>query len=268
VLAVTVALYALNPGSGQAMYRNPLNILQSALLAGREPLHAVVFVSWSMWHEILFYGLFAVMIGAPRIGVPLFALWIAACAVIGWGGVPTPWPNYFTRFVNVLFALGVLSALALERFRIPAPRWLLAAGALIFVGAGIDVDLSHDAHESLSNALFGLGSAMALLGAVEAERGGRLKAPGWLVLLGGASYAIYLTHMLTLPILAKLARRFGLVDALPPWAGFVALTAAAVLAGVAVHLAVERPIVEGARRLFGGAPRRMPAGAAADNSPS
>ena len=53
VLAFTSAGYFLNPGTGEPLYRDPANLIQSAILIGIEPFDSVVFVSWSMWHEVL-----------------------------------------------------------------------------------------------------------------------------------------------------------------------------------------------------------------------
>lgn len=238
VMAVTVALYFAVPSAGEAIYRDPWIILQSALLVGWEPLDAVVFVSWTMWHEILFYSLCALVIASPRIGVPAFALWIAASAVVTLSGFQAPWPTYWTMFLNVLFALGVGAAVILEKHRVPMPRLVLALGALIFFGTGIwsnHVTLS----DPVSNSLFGIGATLALLGGVQSERDGHLRAPRWMVTLGAASFAIYLTHMLSLTALAKLSVRLHLPTLVPAPVAYLGLVLGATLAGIVIHYLVE-----------------------------
>jgi len=242
VLAVTAALYFAVPSAGEAIYRDPWMILQSALLLGWEPLNAVVFVSWTMWHEVLFYALCALVIAAPRVGVVAFGIWIAASAIVTLSGFKAPWPTYWTMFVNVLFALGVGASVILERHRVPFPRLTLALGAVIFFGTGL-VSNNVELAEPVTNSLFGLGATLALLGGVQSERDGHLRAPQWLVTLGAASFAIYLTHMLSLTALAKIAAFLRLPDFVPAPLGYAGLVVGATLAGVAIHFLVERHLM-------------------------
>jgi peptidoglycan/LPS O-acetylase OafA/YrhL len=250
VLGVTVAIAFAIPTLGQAFYRDPATILQSALLIGREPLNAVVFVSWSMWHEIIFYALCALVIGLPRIGIAAFVVWTLACAVQPFVGFAPPWPEYMTRFINVLFSFGVGSALLLQHRTIPHPRIVLALGAALFLGTGLVSDYAAPLPEWSTRLLFGLGAALALLGGVEAERSGLLSAPRWLVGLGAASFSIYLTHILTLTFVAKAAAQFGLPRFIPAPIGFLVLSLSAVLAGVAVHRLMELRITKVAADLW------------------
>jgi peptidoglycan/LPS O-acetylase OafA/YrhL len=184
------------------------------------------------------------------LGVAAFVLWIIACVVLQFVNAAPPWPEYMTRFINLLFAFGVGSALILQSYRLPAPWLILGSGALLFFGTGLVLDYGPDIPEWSSRALFGVGSALALLGAVELERSGRLRAPRVLSVLGAASFSIYLTHMIVLPILAKLAVRLGLTHWVPAPIAFVGLASLAIAAGVVVHFVVEARLVK-TRRLLG-----------------
>lgn len=84
---------------------------------------------------------------------------------------------------------------------------------------------------------------MALLGAIELERSGRLSTPSWLQVLGAASFSIYLTHILTLTFIAKAAVALHLTNWVPEPVAFLGLAAGAVLAGVAAHYLVERRVI-------------------------
>jgi exopolysaccharide production protein ExoZ len=250
VLAVTVALAFAIPGLGQAFYRDPATILQSVLLAGKEPLRAVVFVSWSMWHEIVFYAFCALVIGFPRLGIPAFILWILACAIQPFVGFAPPWPEYITRFINLLFAFGAGAALLLQHWTIPRPRLVLVLGVALFLGTGLVMDYNPVLPEWLTRVFYGLGAALALVGGVEAERSGLLTAPKWLVALGAASYSIYLTHILTLTFVAKLAAKLHVPAFLPAPVGFAVLALSAVLVGLAVHHLLERRLTRAAGQLW------------------
>ena len=122
---------------------------------------------------------------------------------------------------------------------------------MAFLGVG----LAEDAH--LVRALgilphlgYGLASTGIVLGLAEAERQGRLAAPYALTRLGGASYSIYLTHLLSIGVAWQALLASGVASHLPGWAAFVALVAAGVAAGMAMSMAIEQPIISLARKLL------------------
>lgn len=236
VLAVTVLIAWRIPTLGQSFYRDPAVILQSAALVGQDPMHAVVFVSWTLWHEMVFYAFCALVIAWPRLGVPAFLVWMLACA-------SQALPTYVFEFINILFGMGVMTALALQRWTIPRPGVFVAVGIVLFFGTGLVVDYTDLLPEWTTRFLFGLGSALGLAGAVELERSRGLSAPGVMRVLGAASYSIYLTHILTLTFLAKSAVALHLTRILPPLVAFVGLAAGAILVGIAVHYTIERRVL-------------------------
>ena len=248
VLLVTLALSFLT-GEGEAGVRNPSLVLQSALLIGANPLDAVVFVSWTLWHEILFYGLCLLAILRPAIGIPAFLAWTISSAVIPLAGFDVPWPRYLTSYMNTLFAYGVASSALLAHARIPAPRLVLAAGAMIFVGTGLYNTYVSEIQRELEITLYGVGSAIALLGAVEAERSSLLTVPRIAALMGQASFSIYLTHMLALAVVAKVSAMIGLPKVLPTFAAFGLLAIAAIVGGLAAHFWLEKPIIAMTKRV-------------------
>ena len=80
-----------------------------------------------------------------------------------------------------------------------------------------------------------------LLGAALLERRSRLTIPRWLVLLGDASYSIYLIHFMVFSTIARFA--FTHWSHLPvPIGGWMLLfILLGVGAGIVTHYAVERP---------------------------
>jgi peptidoglycan/LPS O-acetylase OafA/YrhL len=99
-------------------------------------------------------------------------------------------------------------------------------------------------------AAFGAPSALIVYGAVSLEMQGRLKPPGWLVIIGDWSYALYLSHLL---VLSGLVRVW--VSVLPdfgPMASLAFLIVSVVLciavAGAGFRL-LEFPALKATRRL-------------------
>ena len=99
-------------------------------------------------------------------------------------------------------------------------------------------DIGHTAR-TLS---FGIAATAAVIGLAALEWRGRLRAPRWLSFLGDASYAIYLVHIVALPVITRLMMAAGLNTLLPPFAGYAVLVASAVAAGSLAHVMVERPL--------------------------
>ena len=145
---------------------------------------------------------------------------------------------FYTDPIILEFAMGVVIAKLWTSgvtLRGEVSLLLMLAGFLfLYLSAGSDVPR-----------IIGLGipSAMIVAGTMlpERRRDGRSFKP--LALLGDASYSIYLSQIITLPVTAKLWSLAGL-----GWAGsngpafLVAGLIAAAASGIAIYLIVERPL--------------------------
>lgn len=60
------------------------------------------------------------------------------------------------------------------------------------------------------------------------------------LLLGGASYSLYLVHPFALIPIDKVARHFGLLEGVMLWPVLVLSIAAMALAGIVLHLTLEK----------------------------
>ena len=245
-LAATLLLLLAFPSLGTQQTREWDSILGSIVLLGIEPVHAVVFVSWTLFHEVLFYGLFAVGIFHRGLGIALFLAWMVACLFSATAAVE---PIYPLRFINILFLAGMACALVLQRSNVPGSGLLAVAGAAIFAATAWDDVFGGHLSRAAQIVGYGSGSALGLVAVVALERAGRLHMPVWAILVGQASYAIYLTHMLTMPFIAKALRAAGLTS-LPGFLVFPLLVLSAVVAGVVIHRLVEKPLLSHSRRLL------------------
>ncbi|MFP7213928.1 acyltransferase family protein [Xanthomonas hortorum pv. gardneri] len=96
--------------------------------------------------------------------------------------------------------------------------------------------------------LLGLAIAGTLVGLVRAEWRGWLRIGPILLLLGNASYAIYLVHMPLVSLVARTTRRLGPLATWP--VNLLLSVSAALLLGVVYHLCYERIALRHARRLL------------------
>lgn len=231
-------------------------------------------VAWTLSHEMLFYLLFALLLPLPRLGCMVLTLWLGLCAITGLasglGGVTPVFPARFLLSpYNVLFGFGMLTALlVLKTLRNPhfgrhfGPGWSrrLPKAALTVGGIGYLAMIAMDAQLSQEAQIlgYGLSSMLLIFGATRLELAGRLPVPGWLRLLGEASYAIYLTHPMAI-IAATIVLRALHLHELPAMLWLPLLTLSGILGGLLFHLLVEKPLRAALRRRKGPVPDLKPA---------
>ena len=235
VLAGMVALGA----AGIGVLPTPGVLLSSVLLFGPDNYATVVAVAWTLYHEIVFYAVFAAWIVSVRLGQIVTLAWlalIATTAIFGASAVPA----YLAAPINLAFGLGV-AAWRVSRY--PLPTWLAVAGAAGFAMVAVDTVTTRLLPEVGRELAFGATAALTIAALVALERRRAIAVPRLLLALGAASYTIYLTHFPILSLLAKVAVATGLVGRVPPALGFVATVALTVGLGYAFHRLVERPLL-------------------------
>jgi peptidoglycan/LPS O-acetylase OafA/YrhL len=91
---------------------------------------------------------------------------------------------------------------------------------------------------------FGLFAGIAAAGFMLYEKQKPLRIPSFLTFLGEASYSIYLIHYAALSVSAKIAHRLWLQHPVPIWIPAGILLVFAVTSGIALHIFVERPLLQ------------------------
>ena len=200
----------------------------------------VLFVGWTLNYEMAFYLLFALALFLPaRMRLPALigamSLAVVAGYVFGASGVA----GFYTRPIILEFALGLVGgAVYLSSTTISRGVALTVFGSgmvfLFVLGTG---------EHSLLFA--GIPAAMVVFGAAMAEK---QRAPLFrsqpLLLLGNASYSIYLSHILVIPICQIAWSIIGL----PVTGAWVAIyvagmTSACAIAGIITYYGLEKPLL-------------------------
>lgn len=262
---LAILSYAALRVVGRSGVFDPLPYIRAATLFPAGELAPNVI--WTLRHELCFYAVFAVaMLGFRRRLVWLLPFWFASPIVYELAGLDLKprdsWVEALRTIanpVNLQFAAGfALGVVWLRGSR--APLFILNGGAMLLLLIGMTAALvlitsaiGFEPHGTALNAAVTSALAAALLWV--AIYGDPLPGPSMRVgvLLGDASYSIYLFH---LHIVSAVLGVWSAMAPQAPVAIVVAMTAlAAIVAGLVIHLLVERPLIAVLQRRLAGKSR-------------
>ena len=209
-----IVLYAWLPGISASADRG-YSLLSSLLLLPADGPPALS-VAWTLVHELMFYTAFLLFFISRR--------WLAA-GLLTWAGLilltqpvwsSTGWLRYPLSVLNIEFMLGVLAAWVVMSWasRTKLARewgWVVISGVLVVCLGLVMISIEPSAHYRL---VFAFGLAVVIVGFAMHEQSSQLHWPGWLMMMGNASYSIYLVHNPLLSVTQRLAGRLGVA-----WAG-------------------------------------------------
>ncbi len=247
VFAALMLLYIAFPDRGPENARDPFYILTGFLIWPTEHV-PIVQVAWTLEFELLFYAMFALIILNARAGLWVFAAWMALSAA----NLTLAFDSYPASFLfsprNLQFLMGIGVAWLLLQGRITQHLALFVIGLAAFLATGLGEAYGLHSWPLGAKVLgYGIGASLMVAGLTAP----RLALPRLALLLGDASYSIYLVHLPALTLSLVAVKRIpGIEDVSANLllAGLVVLAAAV---GVAVHLWVEKPLIAWARRLQG-----------------
>ncbi|MDP4006130.1 acyltransferase [Methylobacterium sp. NEAU K] len=214
----------------------------------------ILTAGWTLQLELFFYAAFALVLYAAPPPWRLRVLLAVLCGLAALGLATTPEAAAARTYTSPLlleFAAGLLLGAGVERLAALRPA---VAFALVAAGIGAALLLCRlGTIETLRPLVLGVPAVAVVAGMLGREARFRLAPNRFWLGLGDASYALYLTHPLSIAVAALLWHRLGLPETGP--AALVFVPAAALLAiagGLFCHRLVEAPLL----RLI---PRRRPA---------
>lgn len=241
ILLAIIPIYFIKKDFGEGYETQGMSIITSLTLLPYQH-DPILGVAWTLRHEILFYAIFSLIFINIRAGIAAMAVWLAGCLIVSVDPSAAFPIKFFFSPLNILFFFGMMAAWLNVNTAIRYCASIFWLGVLVFGFAGY-LDVSKSIQGPILDWLFGIGSALAIAGAVELERNGRITIPKFWQKIGDASYSIYLVHFLVLSLLAKIYFRLG-GDKLPIAIGFSVLFAGAVLAGFLFHVAIEKQLLK------------------------
>lgn len=221
--------------------------LLPSYLPGTHTIEPFLVQGWTLSYEFYFYGLIccsAALFRRPlHIALALVTAigvaWLTARVVPITGLAIQP---FMANSIVFEFAFGVgIFLLSQAPWRIP--RLCTGLGVL-----GLLATVFFPAMQAKRVLLWGIPSALIVLGAATGARGAR--APRFLVLLGNASYSIYLVHLIPLDLYAGLLRSGYFSGEVGQY--FVILCGCFITAvmGLGVYQWLEKPLTSGLNRWY------------------
>jgi peptidoglycan/LPS O-acetylase OafA/YrhL len=226
-------------------------IFESLALLPQDPLvvggtgSPVVVTAWSLQYEILFYVLGSVVILSRLAGSALMLLFLGNFAACHLGVCAFP-RSFAANNLMLLFAFGASIAwLCRSGIKLRRPLLVAAVGAAGFLATGVfEIAMGREMHGIDRRLVYGLWSGVIILGLVRAEAAGKLRIdPGWIPLLGDASYSLYLIHFPIIVVLCKFAMYTGTNGAVGAVVYSPIILAACVFSAVAFYTYIEQPIL-------------------------
>ena len=230
-----VALYSLFPHLSAADRDWSLTTSITLWPTTYPPAPALI-VAWTLSHEMLFYLVYLARYFFA-FAVPLLAAWALAIILHAMTGAS---PNGLAPFfalalapINLEFIAGVAAASIVGRVN---GRYALPLMAIGLLGAAGALAAGVDDAGAVGRVAFGISCAIVIAGAVLLERAGQLRPPAFAILLGDASYAIYLLHDPAISVVARIVGRLHF------WPAMLSSSlVAGTVAGLLYHLTWEAP---------------------------
>ncbi|WP_242137505.1 acyltransferase [Sphingomonas sp. TREG-RG-20F-R18-01] len=212
--------------------------------ARRTQVSPLLFTGWTLNYEMFFYAIFALSLFLRNVFWQRAAVLavLGVLVVIGLVGRPTGFlMKFYTASLLLEFAYGmVLGMFAEQWLRLIRNRGV--AWALVAVGLSLLLAMMAIFPVSIRGYVLGPFALLTVVGALALERQGvAVRSRLWL-LLGAASYAIYLVHLLSTVIVVKALAHVPVPGPAGVTVRGVTTVVAACGIGVAIHLLYERPL--------------------------
>lgn len=206
-------------------------------------LNPILVPGWTLNYEMYFYAVFALTLLLPR-KPRLYAVSALLLLIVFLGLVftpETPALQFWTSTMLLEFLFGIAAGAVLVSGRFDKASWL---GWAILIGGAVGLGFSEFLEWGGSRAFFfGVPCAAILFGAAILDRARAV--PRWRVpkLLGDASYSIYLSHGLTLSAIGQVWHSHFPNNGLSNTAFSLVAILGGLLIGIAIHFAVEKPLI-------------------------
>ncbi|MDZ7817316.1 MAG: acyltransferase family protein [Aliarcobacter sp.] len=159
-----------------------------------------------------------------------------------------PFSFYFNPH-NIEFVFGVILGLIIKDSDLLTyfknDKLLIFSGIILFILNGINQNyILFELNSFITLMIYGISSFLIILGLIILEKNNEIKVPKLLILLGSASYSIYLIHVPMLSILHRVVQKLNLKEFLQNELVFISVSVIAIISGIILHMLIEKPIIK------------------------
>jgi exopolysaccharide production protein ExoZ len=200
--------------------------------------------AWTLFHEVLFYIFFALLIINKRLGVIVMLAWLIITSLRFQFTAHGGWSfwNTLSSFQNISFFFGMVAFWLAMNLKKITSLIAVIIGGLVF---GVLLSIGSDANSlTLSHAGYSFSFMLVISGLVGVERSFGVFQLRYLEFIGNASYSIYLTHEATEMVLLKIAKKANLLGVLLPELNYLIIFVITVFVGTAAFVYIEKPMLK------------------------
>ncbi len=250
VSALLLVVFIKAPHLMNSSSRYPTSVVDSFLLLPQRG-YALLMVGWTLVFEMYFYYVFTIALAFARRYFGFIVLgWLVAMIALHAAAAHHPYNVYLWLVgdpANLFFIAGIVTGYFVLNGKVRAPLTCAALGLVLtpviyyshWSGFIRNVPLNSWIGVLITAAPI----ALMLYGFVTSETAGKLRFYPRLVLVGDASYALYLWHVPVLSALARVFARLPLRSLPLHIAGCLAAVVFTVWFSIQIYRFVERPLL-------------------------
>jgi peptidoglycan/LPS O-acetylase OafA/YrhL len=241
-----LGVYLLQPSLVNSNQGNQVNIFASFLLIPQN-LSPLVFVGWTLIHEMYFYFVFTILLFLPRKHLVFGLICWGALVIIG--NVFLPWEDnsyvkvYFSPLTLEFIAGAFIAILYYSRtIKGSAKIYALVAFSTWVSGYYIFQTISGEVNPSgwARVLVFGVPASFALYAALLYERNNGTIMSKWICKIGDISYSVYLSHVIVLSVVGRLWGLFAAEGYLDNISMLFIMLIAVLIAGYISYNSIEK----------------------------
>ncbi len=258
VTLILLPIFFIFPGIGSG-YERDISVIIKSLMLFPQSHSPILFVGWTLVHEIRFYLIFALLIYKKRLGIIIASLILLGTLFRYIGNINTGnflIDDYLLSYYNWEFFLGCVASYLLISTQARLVKALLASSmVLTFVVVLLNqplkinetiLQLSFDNSLLIRQRIFLLGIpfAMILYLLARLELKTKVVMPKFLMYLGAASYSMYLIHYLFISLLLRVVIKTNLFhSSFFSYAMFI-VALVSIAGGCLFYSLVEKPLLK------------------------
>ncbi len=213
-------------------------------------------VSWTLSYEIFFYICFGLMIYfKPKYFLSVASFWLLGVFLNFVNVINISENNVLLEFLfnerHLEFILGCFAAHIIANNSVNWKKTLVLVGLFLYTLGAINI--KYDLVEISRVISIGIPTTLIIIGGVAWEISRGFKISSWLLLLGNASYSIYLIHGFVMNNVTKIAEATNTIDWVTSnnflfslFAIFNAIVA--IIGGCILYILIEKPLITFLRR--------------------